>query len=153
MGRIQHDRHPGDALYDKFYALFSPLRRKLTRRESIALVFFCTLIGAGAQVLMKMGAHALPAVGVTALLANPFLILRNFYLMGGLSLYGMFTVLLVFALRDGELSIIYPIIALNYVWVTCLSLVFFHETLNPFKAGGILVIMLGVVVLGRSGQQ
>jgi drug/metabolite transporter (DMT)-like permease len=144
---------PGAALYDKIYSLFSPLRRKLTQRESIALVFFCTLIGAGAQVLMKMGAQALPAVGVTALLVNPLIILRNLYLLGGLSLYGMFTVLLVLALRDAELSIIYPVIALNYVWVTCLSLLLFNETLNFFKAGGILVIMLGVIVLGRGGQQ
>jgi hypothetical protein len=29
-------------------------------------------------------------------------------------------VLMVFALRDGELSILYPIIALTYVWVTIL---------------------------------
>ena len=140
-------------MYDKIHSLFSPLRRKLTQRESIALVFFCTLIGAAAQVLMKMGAQTLPAVGVTALLANPFIILRNLYLLGGLSLYGMFTVLLVLALRDAELSIIYPVIALNYVWVTFLSLLLFNETLNFFKAGGILVIMLGVIVLGRGGQQ
>ena len=59
--------------------------------------------------------------------------------------------MLIFALRDGELSVIYPIIALNYVWVTILSLIFFHETMNPFKATGIAVIVLGVMVLGRGG--
>ena len=69
------------------------------------------------------------------------------------SLYGLFTLLLVFALRDGELSIIYPIIALNYVWVTFLSLIFFHETMNPLKACGVTVIVAGVMILGRGGSR
>ena len=134
-------------------AFLSPLRRRLTHRQSIALVFVCTLIGAGAQILMKIGAHNLPPVGAIAILSNPLIILRNVALLGGLSLYGLFTVLLIFALRDGELSIIYPVIALNYVWVTILSLLLFHETMNPFKACGIVVIMLGVVILGRGGER
>lgn len=102
---------------------------------------------------MKIGAHNLPAVGVMELLANPFIILRNISLLGGLSLYGIFTALLILALRDGELSIIYPVIALTYVWVTFLSLVLFHETMNPFKACGISVIVAGVMVLGSGGRK
>ena len=131
--------------------LVSPLRRTLTRRESIALVFCCTFIGAAAQILMKIGAGNLPPVGATAFLTNPLIVLKDFALLAGLSLYGLFTLLLIFALRDGELSIIYPVIALNYVWVTFLSLMLFHETMNPLKACGITVIVLGVVVLGRGG--
>jgi drug/metabolite transporter (DMT)-like permease len=132
-------------------SLVNPLRRTLTRRESIALVFCCTFIGAAAQILMKIGAGNLPAVGPTVILGNPLIVLKNIALMAGLSLYGLFTLMLIFALRDGELSIIYPVIALNYVWVTFLSLIFFHETLNPMKACGITIIVLGVVVLGRGG--
>ncbi len=126
--------------------------RTLTRRESIALVFFCTFIGAAAQVLMKIGAHNLPAVGPGALIANPLILLKNVALLGGLSLYGVFTVLLVLALRDGELSVIYPVIALTYVWVTFLSMIFFQEALNPYKACGIVIIVLGVMILGRGGK-
>src|SRR5207249_10403630 len=129
----------------------NPLRRTLTRGESIGLVFCCTFIGAAAQILMKIGAHNLPPVGPAAILANPLIVLTNFALLGGLSLYGLFTLLLIFALRDGELSVIYPIIALNYVWVTILSLIFFHETMNRFKAAGVAVIVLGLIVIGWGG--
>ena len=142
---------PGHFLNKAISTLVSPLHGTLTRRQSFGLVFFCTWIGAAAQILMKIGAGALPPLGATGILANPLLVLRNVQLMAGLSLYGLFTLLLIFALRDGELSIIYPVIALNYVWVTFLSLLFFHETMNPFKACGITVIVLGVVVLGRGG--
>lgn len=102
-------------------------------------------------MFMKMGANRLPAVGVATLFASLPILLNNTPLLVGGSLYGLFTALLILALRDGELSILYPVIALNYVWVTILSLIFFGETMNPFKAIGISTIVLGVVVLGRGG--
>jgi multidrug transporter EmrE-like cation transporter len=72
--------------------------------------------------------------------------------MGGLSLYGLSTLLLVLALRDGELSMLYPVIALTYVWVTLLSFLIFHDRVNPFKLLGIAIIVTGVGILGR-GQR
>ena len=68
--------------------LVSPLRRTLTRRESIALVFCCTFIGAAAQILMKIGAHNLPAGGPAAIAADPLILLTNFALLGGLEAFG-----------------------------------------------------------------
>jgi uncharacterized membrane protein len=65
----------------------------------------------------------------------------------------MFTALLLLALRDGELSILYPVIALNYVWVTFLSMALFQETLNPWKGLGIASIVAGVVILGRGTKR
>jgi multidrug transporter EmrE-like cation transporter len=56
------------------------------------------------------------------------------------------------ALRDGELSKLYPIIALTYVWVTLLSAYFFYEPLTFWKLTGIAVIVAGVTVLGRASQ-
>ena len=73
-------------------------------------------------------------------------------LFGGYCLYGLNTILMVFALRDGELSVLYPIIALTYVWVTILSVLFFHESLNLLKLFGIAIVVTGVAVLGRGGK-
>jgi len=55
----------------------------------------------------------------------------NLPLLSGLVLYGLSTVLLVLALKDGELSLLYPVIALTYVWVTVLSLVLLHDRRTP----------------------
>src|ERR1700704_3340182 len=104
----------------------NPLRRTLTRRQSIALVFLCTFISAWAQILFKIGAHDLPALGPTAILANPMIALRNVPLLAGLSLYGVFMAIFVFALKDMELSILYPVISFSYVWVALLSYLMFH---------------------------
>jgi multidrug transporter EmrE-like cation transporter len=119
--------------------------RPFTKMQSMALVFCCTVLGAAAQMLMKIG---------TAHLAHPGLAgyLTDVPLLAGYCLYGVNTVLLVFALRDGELSILYPIIALTYVWVTILSVLFFHESLNVFKVAGIAVVVAGVAVMGKSAK-
>ena len=76
--------------------------------------------------------------------------ITNFRLFAGYSCYGISTVLLVGALREGQLSILYPVIALTYVWVCILSVFYLHESMNVYKLVGIAVIVLGVAILGRS---
>lgn len=115
------------------------------RTQAVLLVCFCTLLGAAAQVLIK--------VGMTQFKPEILALLTNFSLIGGYALYGVFTLLLVIALREGELSVLYPIISLGYVWVTGLSYFIFHDTLNPLKLAGIVTIMVGVAVLGQGGKK
>lgn len=105
----------------------------------------CTLLGAAAQILMK--------VGMMQFKPEPMALIANFPLIGGYGLYGLFTLLLVIALRDGELSMLYPIISLGYVWVTGLSYFIFHDTLNVPKLIGIVSIMIGVAVLGQGAKK
>jgi drug/metabolite transporter (DMT)-like permease len=77
----------------------------------------------------------------------------NVPLIAGLALYGGFTLLMVLALRKGELSMLYPIISLTYVWVTLLSYTLLGEKPNLMKNIGITVIVIGVGVLGRGGRK
>ena len=109
------------------------------------LVFTCTILGAAAQILIK--------IGMTHFLPDPISILTNMPLMGGYTLYGINTVMLVLALREGELSMLYPIIALTYVWVTLLSYTLLHEPPNLFKNFGIAIIVIGVAVIGGGGKK
>jgi drug/metabolite transporter (DMT)-like permease len=115
------------------------------RRRSMLLVFGCTILGAAAQILMK--------IGMTHFELHVAAIVTNVPLMAGYALYGINTLMLVLALREGELSMLYPIIALTYVWVTLLSYAVLHETPNLYKNVGIATIVLGVGVLGRGGRK
>jgi len=109
------------------------------------LVFCCTVLGAAAQLLMKVGmAHFNP---------QPLALVTNVPLVAGYALYGINTLMLVLALRDGELSMLYPIIALTYVWVTLLSYLLLAEKSNLYKNIGIATIVIGVAVLGRGGRK
>jgi multidrug transporter EmrE-like cation transporter len=125
-------------------AASSIAHKPFSRRQSISLVLGCTVLGAAAQILMKFGANALTP-GIIG-------IITNVPLMTGYCLYGISTVLLVLALRDGELSILYPVIALTYVWVTVLSVFVFHDTMNVWKVLGVTTIVCGVTLLGAGGK-
>ena len=119
---------------------------KWLSQRSILLVFFCTLIGAAAQVFFKLGANGLERTTPIDVFTNPALLI-------GYSLYGASTMLLILALRRGQLSLLYPVISLTYVWVTILSVLIFHETLNVWKAIGLTAVVSGVGVLGWDGRR
>ncbi len=125
--------------------------------KSIYLVLACTVFAAAAQVLMKFGAaHPLlsmnPAVPATWI---PFFrdLLGNVPLLAGYCMSAATAFLLILGLRDGELSMLYPIIAMTYVWVNVLSMYFFHEHMNVWKAAGIVLVIGGVGLLGRAGSR
>lgn len=106
-----------------------------------------TVFSAAAQVLLKFGTIQLKLhPSFTGLLTN-------FPLLGGLALYGIGAGLMVIALRHGELSVLYPLISLSYVWVAILSVVIFRETMNPYKIAGICVIISGVAVMGSGARK
>jgi len=128
---------------EKLQARRSPLKAML--EHSVLLVFLCTLIGAAAQVLLKIGATQLTS-------SNPVRMLMNPYLFTGYAMYGVNTGMLILALRKGHLSLLYPIISLTYVWVAILSYLIFHEAINPYKALGITIIVAGVAILGRDAR-
>jgi drug/metabolite transporter (DMT)-like permease len=124
----------------------NPQETEAARRRSVLLVFGCTALGAAAQIFLKFGANRLAHPGLAGMATN-------LPLLSGLTLYGLSTVLLVLALKDGELSLLYPVIALTYVWVTVLSLFLLHDKPNPYKLTGIAIIVVGVSVLGRRGKK
>jgi multidrug transporter EmrE-like cation transporter len=126
-------------------------------RRSFLLVFSCTVIGALAQILVKLGTSQLGAhltLGQVAHQPSLFFqfsvsIISNLKLFIGYALYGVNTFLMALALKGRELSRLYPIIALTYVWVTILSIfVLPGEQLNFFRAIGIAFIVGGVSILG-----
>jgi multidrug transporter EmrE-like cation transporter len=119
----------------------------VARRRAVMLIVVCTFLGAAAQILMKLGAdHTKAHPGLMGMITNPVLI-------AGYALYGVVTVLIVVAFKDGELSVLYPILSLSYLWVAALSFFIFHDTLNAYKLIGVTVIICGVTVLGRGSKR
>lgn len=115
---------------------------RFSHRQQIGLVFLCTIFGVAAQYFLKTSASSLQSgQWVTALMSAG--------LWAGLVLYGINTGLLILALRDGELSLLYPVISLTYVWVAIMSVTILGETLTLTKIAGIALICFGVAFLGR----
>lgn len=125
--------------------------------KSIYLVLGCTVFAAAAQVLLKFGAnHPTPPVNPTDTSTwVPFVMamLRNVPLLLGYCMSGGTALLLILGLRDGQLSVLYPIISMSYVWVDLLSVYFFHDQINLWKAAGIVFVIGGVGLLGWAGSR
>ena len=116
-----------------------------TKPTAIFLVIICTVFASIAQVLYK--------IGTKTLTLNFYSIITNYYIIGGLLLYAISALLLIIALQKGELSILYPIIALSYVWVSIMSIYYLGETISPLKWIGVGAIILGVSFIGMGSQQ
>lgn len=111
-----------------------------TQLWAIGLVVMATFIGAfGPILLKKASAKKLSSIRELA---------KNYYLFGGVSLYGMGTLLFIPALKGGDLSVLYPFVALTYIWVSFLSVKFLGEKMNKLKWFGIASIIIGVSLIG-----
>ena len=56
-------------------------------------------------------------------------------------------ILVIIALRGGEVTVLYPIITSSYIWVTLGSSYFFGETIGILKIAGISLIILGILFI------
>lgn len=116
-----------------------------TKTWAIVLMFFNTFITAGAQISWKLGVVNL----------KPSLIgILNLGIVIGFILYGIGAVILLICLKHGELSVIYPIVAMSFIWVNILSPRFFSgDIMNILKWAGVVFIIGGVTFIGIGSKQ
>jgi undecaprenyl phosphate-alpha-L-ara4N flippase subunit ArnE len=111
-----------------------------TETWAIIVVFFCSFIGAVGQYFFKKASAKL-AINVKGFIENK-------YIYYGVLVYAFGTIIWLLVLPHGELSVLYPFIAVVYVWVAVISQKFFKEKMNLWKWLGILSIVLGVAAVG-----
>lgn len=114
--------------------------------QAILLSVFCAFLASLGQTFFKMGSSQ-----VSTNYADWFL---NTQVILGMGIYGLSAVLFIVALKFGKLSILYPIIATSYIWVTLLSYYIFNEKITYINWIGIILIIAGItlIVLKGGGQ-
>lgn len=123
---------------------------RAAKRLAVGIVFLQTLVGAVAQILLKNATQQQAGDGFADIVYSIF---SNPQMFAGYALYGLSALLMIGALKYGELSILYPIIAMTYVWVTILSVAIYSESVSLLKLVGLVSIVSGVAVLGLSSPQ
>lgn len=111
-----------------------------TQLWAIGLVVTATLVGAFGPILLKKAS--------AKRLSKLNSLMTNYHLFGGVALYAIGTLLFIPALKGGDLSVLYPFVALAYIWVSLLSVKFLGEKMNKFKWLGIALIITGVSLIG-----
>lgn len=112
-----------------------------TQLWAMGLVLGAGLIGGLAPIFLKRGSSKLNLKDLRS-------IILNWELFTGIGIYGLTTILFIPALKGGELSILYPLVGLSYVWVCVYSSILLKEKMNLLKWAGIGVIILGVTFIG-----
>lgn len=111
----------------------------MTQLWAIVVVLFAAVLGAFGQLCIKLGSDTI-SFKIRELL-------RNRYLIFGVVLYAIATVMAILALKEGELSVLYPLVATSYIWATLLAKKVLKEDINIYKWSGVVMIMVGVIFI------
>ena len=111
-----------------------------TELWAIALTLIATVLGAFGSIYLKKGAQELEF--------KISKIAKNKKLAYGVILYVLSAAVFTTGLKGGELSILYPLIALGYVWISMLSVKMLKEQMSPWKLAGVALIVVGVGLIG-----
>ena len=111
--------------------------------SSILLVLFASFIGSFGAVFLKLGAAHLNR-GIRGIL--------NWQLAAGIGLFLGSSVPFIMALKHGELSVLYPMVSLSYVWAMIWSRMLFGEPITKGKVGALAFILGGILCIGVGGR-
>ena len=100
--------------------------------SAVLLAVASTLVASAGMLLFKIAS------------GERKIFLSKYFFAGGLLLV-LGTVLMILALKIEELSVLFPITALTYIWVMILARIFLREKLNRWKLVSIVLIVAGIV--------
>ena len=107
--------------------------------QAMMLVFTASVIGSLGMAFLKMG---------SALLTRSVWSFLNPKLLIGIGLFLGSSVFYAWGIKEGELSVLYPMVSLGYVWGLLWARLFFKEALTRQKFMGLGLILLGVCFVG-----
>jgi multidrug transporter EmrE-like cation transporter len=110
-----------------------------TPLSSILLILTSSFIGSFGAVFLKLGAeHMKPGFKG---------IVTNYRLAFGIALYLLSSVFFVMGVAQGELTILYPMVSLGYIWTLLWAYLFFKEPFSRSKLFGLALIIAGVACI------
>lgn len=108
--------------------------------QSIVLVAIASFIGSFGALFLKSGAGKLH-------LGRRYLIFNRRLLLG-VALFCASSLAYVVGVRRGELSVLYPLVSLSYIWTLLWSVLFLKERLTRNKCVGLALIVAGIILIG-----
>ena len=111
--------------------------------SSILLVVLGSFIGSFGAVFLKLGSSKL---------RHGLMQIFNIRLAAGAAMYLLSTCFFIVALQKGELSVLFPLVSLGYVWTMVWSRIFFGEPFTRDKFLGLALILIGVSFIGMGNR-
>jgi undecaprenyl phosphate-alpha-L-ara4N flippase subunit ArnE len=76
-------------------------------------------------------------------------LLTNWWLLGSGLCMAVGTILWFYILKHFELSLVYPLTSICYVFAMLAAVLIFHESVTPARWAGVALIMAGVILMVR----
>ena len=135
-----------------------PDRTKMTSSanvQSIGMVLSSVAFGAVGQLTLKAGMNSIvESYGKLQLSVNTLLhMATNPLLIVGIAIFGVSTLLWLFALAKADLSFAYPFLSLTYLAVLIGGAFLFGDKVTLPRVLGFAIIIAGVWIVARSEQK
>jgi drug/metabolite transporter (DMT)-like permease len=108
-------------------------------QRSMLLVFCAAVVGSFGSVFLKLGALRL---------SRDVWSFFNSRLVLGVGLYLASSVIYAMGIRGGQVSVLYPLVSLGYIFTLVWSKLFFNEPITRYKVTGLCLILVGVFLVG-----
>ena len=115
--------------------------------QAFILVFCSVSLSALGQTFFKLGVSALNFGADSSTASKALSMLLSHWVLAGLAAYGVGTLLWLFALRQLDLSLAYPFVAMSFIMVAGSGILFLGEPLTSGKVLGIALIVSGLCVM------
>jgi multidrug transporter EmrE-like cation transporter len=115
--------------------------------RNIALILTSIIMGAVGQILLKVGANRLGSINFN--IDGLVSIIKNYYIIIGLVLFGTSFLLWVKILTKNDLSYVYPMVSISYIIIILASRFLFNEPFTINKIIGIIAIICGVFIINK----
>ncbi len=118
--------------------------------NSFLIVFISVALSALAQTVFKIGVERIQVDADASVFSKAMIMLFSPYVLSGLALYGMGTVLWLFALRQLDLTLAYPFVAMSFILVLIFGTLFLGEPLTGGRILGVSLIVFGLIVIAQT---
>jgi multidrug transporter EmrE-like cation transporter len=123
----------------------------MKKMEVVVLVLISVLLGVFGQLSLKQGMKNIGNFEIKDFLsARIFELVAEKFVVIGVVLYAIATLLWLVVLSKAELSFAYPMLAIGYILIAIFGKIFFGENVTFVRFLGILLISIGVFLLLRS---
>ena len=106
----------------------------------------------GGGIIGSIGAVGLKA-GANRLKLTVMGLLTNWQVIGGIVAYLASSVLFVKGMKHGQLSVLYPLVAVGQIWTLLWGRILFQEKITKNKMLAVALILVGVALIGYGNAQ
>lgn len=71
----------------------------------------------------------------------------------GLGFYGLGAICMLYAYKFGKLSVLQPVLSMNYIFSLFLGALVLKERISLTKVIGVMVVMVGVIVIAMGDEE